>query len=95
MDRSDGLMSKYNGNARSRLQLATGKKEKRTSNNIIQELGGILVKQVINKNWKRDDLLARKRHGRKTVSHGSYRAKRKPNSPRVTLEEHLRAKATL
>ena len=63
--------------------------------NIIQELGGILVKQVINKNWKRDELLARKRHGRKTVSHGSYRAKRKPNSPRVTLEEHLKAKATL
>ena len=78
------------------LQLATRKKEKRTSNNIIQELGGILVKQVINKNWKRDELIARKRQGRKkTVSHGSYRAKRKPNSPRVTLEEHLKAKATL
>ena len=53
------------------------------------------MKQVINKNWKRDELLARKRHGRTTVSHGSYRAKRKPNSPRVSLEEHLRAKATL
>ncbi len=53
------------------------------------------MKQVINKNWKRDELLARKRHGRKTVSHGSYRAKRKPNSPRVSLEEHLRAKGAL
>ena len=53
------------------------------------------MKQVINKNWKRDELLARKRQGRKTVSDGSYRAKRKPNSPRVSLEEHLRAKATL
>ena len=53
------------------------------------------MKQVINKNWKRDELLARKRQGRKTVSHGSYRAKRKPNSPRVSLEEHLRAKGAL
>ena len=53
------------------------------------------MKQVINKNWKRDELLARKRQGRKTVSHGSDRAKRKPHSPRVSLEEHLRAKATL
>ena len=88
-------MKKYNGNARQCLQLAIGKKEERASNNIIQELGGILVKQVINKNWKRDELLARKRQGRKTVSHGSYRAKRKPNSPRVTLEEHLRAKGAL
>ena len=53
------------------------------------------MKQVINKNWKRDELLARKRQGRKTVSHGSYRAKRKPNSPRVTLDEHLRATGAL
>ena len=53
------------------------------------------MKQIVNKNWKRDELIARKRRGSKIVSHGSYRAKRKPNSPRVTLEEHLKAKATL
>ena len=53
------------------------------------------MKQIVNKNWKRDELIARKRQGRKTVSHGSYRAKRKPNSPRVILEEHLKAKGAL
>ena len=53
------------------------------------------MKQAINKNWKRDEIQTRRRQGRKTVSHGSYRAKRKPNSPRVTLEEHLRAKGAL
>ncbi len=31
----------------------------------------------------RDETLQRRRAGRKTVSHGSYRAKRKPNSPKV------------
>ena len=53
------------------------------------------MKQVVNKNWMRDDLLASNSQGRKPVSHGSYRAKRKPNSPRVSLEEHLRAKGAL
>jgi hypothetical protein len=31
----------------------------------------------------REETLRRRREGRKTVSHGSYRAKRKPNSPKV------------
>ena len=56
-------------------------------------IGG--MKQIVNMNGIPYGLIARKRQGRKTVSHGSYRAKRKPNSPRVTLEEHLKAKATL
>ena len=42
-----------------------------------------MSKRFINPNWKRNDILEMRRRGRKTVSHGSYRAKRKPNSPRV------------
>ncbi|MEE3229102.1 MAG: hypothetical protein VX237_08420 [Chloroflexota bacterium] len=42
-----------------------------------------MSKRFMNSTWKREDVLARRRRGKKTVSHGSYRAKRKPNSPRV------------
>tara|TARA_Y100000996_G_C22328565_1_gene563459 strand:+ start:175 stop:339 length:165 start_codon:yes stop_codon:yes gene_type:complete len=52
-----------------------------------------MSKQVVNKSWSRATLIKMRRNGRKTVSHGSYRAKRKPNSPRVTEAEHIAAKA--
>lgn len=42
-----------------------------------------MSKSFVNPNWKREDLVMHRRNGRKTVSHGSYRKKRKPNSPRV------------
>ena len=42
-----------------------------------------MSKSLINPNWKRADILRMRRQGKKTVSHGNYRAKRKPNSPRV------------
>lgn len=42
-----------------------------------------MSKSLINPNWKRDDILRMRRNGKKTVSHGNYRKKRKPNSPRV------------
>ena len=83
--RSIPSMQRYNEDARGSSKLV----------NRTKKIKGSRMKQIVNKNWKRDELIARKRQGRKTVSHGSYRAKRKPNSPRVTLEEHLKAKATL
>ena len=42
-----------------------------------------MSKRFINPHWKREDILAARRRGKKTVSHGSYRAKRKPTSPRI------------
>ncbi len=40
-------------------------------------------KRTIREDLTRPQLIVMRRNGRKTVSHGSYRAKRKPNSPRV------------
>ena len=54
-----------------------------------------MSKTLIRADLTRDQITKMRRDGKKIVSHGSYRAKRKPNSPRVTLEEHLKAKATL
>tara|TARA_B100001564_G_scaffold140500_1_gene117933 strand:+ start:219 stop:539 length:321 start_codon:yes stop_codon:yes gene_type:complete len=90
--RSIPSMQRYNEDARGSRKLAY---QKTTDTKLISKIRGNVMKQVVNKHWKRDTLLARKRQGRKTVSHGSYRAKRKPNSPRVTLEEHLKAKGAL
>ena len=46
------------------------------------ETGEKLVKQSI-RPMTREETIRMRREGRKTVSHGSYRAKRKPNSPKV------------
>lgn len=42
-----------------------------------------MSKRAIRENMTREETQAMRRAGRKTVSHGSYRAKRKPNSPKV------------
>lgn len=42
-----------------------------------------MSKRAIRENMGREETLRMRREGRKTVSHGSYRAKRKPNSPKV------------
>jgi len=42
-----------------------------------------MSKTIIDASWTRQDLMRMRRNGKKTVSHGSYRKKRKPNSPRV------------
>ena len=41
------------------------------------------MKRSLWSGMNREQTLSRRRAGRKTVSHGSYRAKRKPNSPKV------------
>jgi len=40
-------------------------------------------KTYINPLWDRQNIERMRKRGKKVVSHGSYRAKRKPNSPRV------------
>jgi len=40
-------------------------------------------KTYINPLWDRQTIERMRKRGKKVVSHGSYRAKRKPNSPRV------------
>ena len=42
------------------------------------------MKTAVYESNDRLKVLQMRRNGRKTVSHGSYRAKRKPNSPHVT-----------
>jgi len=46
-----------------------------------------MSKRFMNPNWKREEILDRRRRGKKTVSHGSYRAKRKPTSPRILSQK--------
>ena len=41
------------------------------------------MKRPIFENMTREQITERKREGRKIVSHGSCRAHRKPNSPKV------------
>ena len=41
------------------------------------------MKTLIYSHLTRPEVLKMRRKGKKVVSHGSYRAKRKPNSPRV------------
>ena len=41
------------------------------------------MKTIIYSHLPRAEVLKMRRKGKKVVSHGSYRAKRKPNSPRV------------
>ena len=42
-----------------------------------------MSKRAIRENMGRDETQRMRREGRKTVSHGTYRATRKPNSPKV------------
>ena len=41
------------------------------------------MKRPLFENMSREQTIERRRAGRKTVSHGSYRSTRKPNSPKV------------